>query len=357
MVALSAPPAVRAQLTMQPQLPSQGLIQQNQLWNIMVLNNGDAITGATIQLTFQEEGTGRKIFTAVTSPVYLARGASQLSVKDMGAVQYDYLSASYGSQGASAGLLPIGRFIVCYTLFEGTPKGSFMLAQDCLPLAVEPFSPLRLAYPADKSEVTTANPVFSWIPPAPANMFSNLNYKLIVAEVKPGQTATEALQRNAPLLVQVGIRDVAMTYPSTYTSLQPGKTYAWQVVAQNDNTYSSTTDPWSFSLRKDTLSVVLDWASYPHLQRGPAPNHFVVRQKMKFSYDNEANDSLLAANIYADRGQVLYTKNIVLKRGVNFIDLDLSNVRALTPGSGYVLEMVNGRKENWDLRFTYEPLQ
>jgi hypothetical protein len=42
---------------------------------------------------------------------------------------------------------------------------------------------------------------------------------------------------------------------------------------------------------------------------------------------------------------------------VNFIDLDLTGVRGLTAGNVYVLEMVNGRKENWDLRFKYEPLQ
>jgi hypothetical protein len=147
-------------------------------------------------------------------------------------------------------------------------------------------------------------------------MFSNLSYKLIVAEVNPGQTPSEALSRNAPLLVQVGIRDVAMTYPSTYSALQPGKTYAWQVVAQNDNTYASATDAWSFSLKKDTITMVLDWASYPHLQRGATSSNFEVRQKMKFSYDNEAGDSALAANIfsYSNLGNtVVYTKNIVLK--------------------------------------------
>jgi len=45
-----------------------------------------------------------------------------------------------------------------------------------------------------------------------------------------------------------------------------------------------------------------------------------------------------------------------LKRGMNFIDLDLSGIKGLRQGEVYVLEMVNGRKENWDLRFRYEPL-
>ena len=348
-----------AQLMMEPQLPSQGLVQQNQLWNILVVNNGDPISGSTIQLSFQEEGTGRKIFSAITGPVYLPKGASQLSVKDMGAVQYDYLSSSYSSLSASAGLLPVGRFVVCYNLFESKVKSTQILAQDCLPIAVEPFSPTQLANPGDKAVVSTPYPVFSWIAPAPVNMFDNLSYKLMVTEVLNGQSPSEALQRNPLLFMQTGIKDVALTYPSSYISLQPGKTYAWQIIAQNDNTYSAATDVWSFSLKNDSFSVVLDRAAYPHLQRGPAASRFIVQQKMKFSYDNEADDSLLEAKVYTYNGQgnmSIYTKEVVLKRGMNFIDLDLSGIKGLRQGEVYVLEMVNGRKENWDLRFRYEPL-
>ena len=42
-----------AQVMMQPQLPAQGLIQQNQLWNILVINNGDPASDCIIQLNFQ----------------------------------------------------------------------------------------------------------------------------------------------------------------------------------------------------------------------------------------------------------------------------------------------------------------
>jgi hypothetical protein len=349
---------VNAQIMMEPQLPSQGLLQQNQLWNILVVNNGDPLTGCVIQLSFQEEGSGRKIFNAVTGPVYLPKGPSQLSIKDMGAVRYDYLSSSYSSVTASAGLLPIGRFIACYDLFQTGGKGASILSQDCLPVAVEPFSPPQLAYPTDKSEISTSFPVFNWIAPAPVNMFSDLNYKLILTEVKNGQGPADAIQRNPILFIQVGIKDIALPYPSSYTALQQGKTYAWQVIAQNDNTYTAATEIWSFSVKSDSFSVVLDKAAYPHLQRGPAATHFIVQRKMKFSYENEANDSLLTAKVYAynNQGNVLVsTRDVVLKRGMNFIDFDLDKSKGMREGAVYVLEMVNSRKENWDLRFRYEP--
>jgi hypothetical protein len=347
-----------AQVMMEPQLPSQGLLQQNQLWNILVVNNGDAVSGGVLQLSFQEEGSGRKIFSAVSGPIYLPKGPSQLSVKDMGAVQYDYLSSSYSSVSSSGGLLPIGRFIACYTLLESTPKGQQLLAQDCLPLAVEPFSPPQLSNPGDGSEVSASYPLFSWIPPAPVNMFNNLTYKMMLTEVLHGQTPSEALQRNPLLFMEVGLKDVSLAYPSSYTGLQAGKTYAWQILAQNDNTYAAATPVWSFKMTIDTLSVLLDRAAYPHLQRGAGNTDFVVQQKMKFSYDNEANDSSLTARLYTYDGglnRVVYTKGVTLKPGLNFIDLDLSGVRSLSAGTVYVLEMVNGRQENWDIRFKYQP--
>jgi len=344
---------------MEPQLPSQGLLQQNQLWNILVVNNGDPLTDCVIGLVFQEEGGGRKIFSAVTGPVNLPKGASQLSVKDMGAVQYDYLSSSYNSLTASAGLLPIGRFIACYSLLQPQRKAGSQLSQDCLPVAVEPFAPPQLAYPADKSEISTSYPVFNWIAPAPVGMFSNLNYKLILTEVKNGQSPSDAIQRNPVLFIQAGIKDIALPYPSSYTALQQGKTYAWQVIAQNDNTYTAVTEIWSFSVKADSFSVILDKAAYPHLQRGPAATHFIVQRKMKFSYENEADDSLLTAKVYTfnNQGNVLVSsKEIMLKRGMNFIDFDLDRSSGMKAGQVYVLEMVNSRKENWDLRFRYEPV-
>ncbi|HWK02509.1 MAG TPA: hypothetical protein VNS58_02690 [Puia sp.] len=347
-----------AQVMMQPQLPSQGLLQQNQLWNILVVNNGDPVNGGVIQLSFQEEGSGRKIFSAITGSFYLPRGASQLSVKDMGAIQYDYLSSSYSNLAISGGLLPAGRFIVCYNLLQNPLKNALLLSQDCLPVAVEPFSPPQLAYPADKSEIATSYPVFNWIAPAPVNMFTNLQYKLIVTEMKNGQSPADAIQRNPILFIQTGIKDMALPYPSSYLALQQGSSYAWQVIAQNDNTYMAVTEIWSFRVKNDSFSVVLDKAAYPHLQRGAASSHFIVQQKMKFSYDNEANDSLLTARVYAYTSQgnsMVFTRDLVLKRGMNFIDLDLTGARGLQKERVYVLEIMNSRKENWDLRFKYEP--
>jgi hypothetical protein len=348
----------RTQVILEPQLPSQGLIQQAQLWNILVVNNGEPLQRASLQLSFQEDGNGRTIFMATVTNLFLPSGVSQLSSKDVGAVQYDYLSAG-GNTALSGGLLPVGRFVACYSLLPNGAKGMQAAAQDCVPVTVEPFAPPQLAYPADGSDVTTDYPVFSWLAPMPANMFSNLSYKMVLTEVRKGQSPADAIQRNPILFYRDGLRDLALAYPSSYVALQKGKTYAWQIIASNENNYSASTDIWSFNLKDDSISIVLDNASYPHLQRGAGSNHFIVHEKIKCSYDNEAGDSALQLNIYEYRNEgktSLISRQVGLQRGLNFIDFSLGDQDRLLKGREYILEIVNGRNENWDLRFRYEPL-
>jgi hypothetical protein len=347
-----------AQTILEPQLPSQGLIQQAQLWNILVINNGEPLQGAVLQLSFQEDGSGRKIFTATTAALFIPSGVSQLSSRDVGSVHYDYLSSGI-DMTSSGGLLPMGRFIACYSLMSNGAKGIQAISQDCLPVTVEPFAPPQLAYPENQSDITTDYPVFNWLAPAPAAMFTDLKYKIVLTEVKKGQRPADAIQRNPILFFRDGLRDPTLVYPSSYVALQKGKTYAWQVIASNGNAYSAATEIWSFNYKNDSVSIVLDNASYPHLQRGAGSGHFIVHEKIKFSYENEAGDSVLPVHVYQYNRQgniALIERKVKLQRGLNFLDFDLGKGDRLDKGKEYVLEIVNGRKENWDLRFRYEPL-
>lgn len=349
---------VLGQPILQPQLPSQGLIQQNQLWNMLVINNGDPIRNCEIQLNFQDATTGALVFKGTTGPLYIPSGVTQISQKDIGGVNYEY-GSNAANIARTGGLLPIGQFNVCYSMLAGESKLSGIALPVCMPLTVQPFSPPQLAYPADRSTVETEYPVFSWIPPMPANMFSSLNFKFVLTEVNPGQNPVDALSRNPILFYREGIKDMAFPYPSSYVALEKGKTYAWQVIATNENTYSAATEVWSFSLKTDTLYVLLDSAAYPHLKRGAGSNHFVTHDKMKFSYDNEAGDTSVMINIYPaenEHSAPVLTREIKLQRGLNFIDFEIDGASGFSSGQEYKLEIINGWKENWDLKFRYQPL-
>jgi hypothetical protein len=346
----------KAQIIIEPQLPSQGVVQQTQLWNLIVINNENQIVQGQFQISFQDAASGSKIFTATSGEVAIPKGVTQFSGPAVGAIHYEYFTGSGASN--NGGLLPIGQFTVCYNLTLLYDKTTSPPVPECLPLTVEPFSPPQLVSPEDKGIVHTTYPVLNWISPLPANMFTNLNYKLIISEVKPGQAPAIAIQRNPLLFVQDQIAQTSYVYPSSYVALEQGKTYAWQIIAQNGRTYSAATDVWSFTLAKDSVLLPSDNSSYPHLQRGAGSSLFSAAEKIKFSYENESGDSLVNVTLFSgDAGnrQTLNTLPVTLKRGINFIDMDLGSFKRLQPGQEYILELINGRKENWDLRFKYEP--
>jgi hypothetical protein len=350
----------RAQVILEPQLSVQGVVQQSQLWNILIINNGNEIPSANFQMTFTEEGSGKKVFSAISSTVRIAKGANFMTAKDFGVIQYDYSSGYSSGLGLTGGLLPIGRFTVCYLLNE--KKGALTIAQSCIPILIEPISPPQLAYPENGSELGTYYPDFAWLPPLPANMFNALNYKIIVTEIKNGQKAVDAIQHNPVFFLQDGIKEVSTIYPSSYRPFEQGKSYAWQIIAQSgigNNTYSAATDVWSFTIKKDSLAIILDNASYPHLQRGVGTAHFIAREKIKFAYNNELGDTTVMVKLYTMDGtksNTVMRKDLKVKDGMNYIDFDLDRKAAMHYGALYIAEILNSRNENWDIRFRYDPL-
>jgi hypothetical protein len=344
---------VSGQVLLEPQLPSQGIVQQIQLWNVMMINNENGPIQANLQMTFQEEAGGSILFKGSTSAISIPKGASQFNSGNLGVIHYEYFGG-YGAGSNNGGLLPVGRFVVCYSLIGKEVN----INPECLPLTVEPFSPPELIYPENNGVIHTTYPVLNWLAPMPVNMFSNLNYKLVITAVQNGQAPKVAIQRNPLLYVLDQIRQTSYVYPSSYVALEQGKTYAWQIIAQNGTTYSQATDVWSFTVAKDSIAISSDASSYPHLTRGAGAALFYASEKIKFSYENEAGDSIITVKLYTAEGPSGQTLNEVpvhLNRGINFIDLDLGSFKKLLPGNVYVLELINGRKEEWDLRFKYEP--
>ncbi len=342
-----------AQVIIQPQVPSQGIVQQSQLWSLLVINNENNPLRASIELVFEDQNTHVKVLSGRTGVLFFPKGVNQITTANLGSVQYEYLNG-----GSPGGLLPIGRFDACYTLFPEENKLSSPISPECVPVTVEPFSPPQLVVPEDGAVENTSYPVLNWLSPMPTAMFTDLNYKLIITEVYNGQAPTLAIQRNPVLYVQDQIKQTSLVYPSSYVALQPGKTYAWQIIAQNGSTWSQATDVWSFKIKKDSILFFLDNAAYPHLQRGAGSSLYGASEKIKFSYENEAGDSAITARLVQKQGTqelLISSLSLPLKRGVNFIDIDLASLKKLIRDQEYVLELTNGWKENWDLRFIYQP--
>lgn len=56
-----------AQVTLQPNVPTVGLIQKNQLWNMLIVNSTGTPYDCRLELILQDRTTGQEVLTATTA--------------------------------------------------------------------------------------------------------------------------------------------------------------------------------------------------------------------------------------------------------------------------------------------------
>lgn len=308
------------QLNLVLQVPPVGVMQKVQLWNMALVNTGNAVS-VTIQLTLVSARDNQPVMTASTRSVYLPKGTTVLTPKEVTPVQYDYLSPSFTDRDPN-GFLPAGNYKACYTAV-GAGHTSAAFAEECIPIEVQPLSPPQLLTPGDKDTIPTAYPQFSWIPPAPLNLFSNLNYDLLLVEVMPGQAAQEAIQQNIPVYTAGHYKDVVNLYPASNHPLDTGRVYAWRIVAKNEDEFIDQSDVWTFRLAtlKPTVLKVPD-GNYIPLQRSnetPAGVHLVTTGVLGIRYYSFSKDHDTTVSFYGQDGKLVRSVNRKIVYGENYL--------------------------------------
>lgn len=251
------PLAVMAQVTLQPAIPAVGLVQKNQLWNVLAINSTNTVYECRLQLVLRDRSTGQEVMTAVTGVFTLSQGSRQLNTNILSPVQYNYLLAGFDTK--MQGLLPAGLYTACYSLVTTTLKDA-NLAEECVQFDTEPLSPPILTYPLDSATLTAAPGQFTWIPPMPEGMFDRLQYDVIIVPVNQGQKAGEAIQENVPFFNEANHLNNVLNYSSSLPAFEKNKWYAWQVTARDGRDYAGKSETWVFNIstppkNEDTLTA------------------------------------------------------------------------------------------------------
>ena len=238
----------QGQLSISLQEPPAGIVQKDQLWNIALIYASNDVARVTIGLSLFDAKNNQPVMTALSNPLTITKGVKQLKASDVAPIQYNYLSSVFNNSRIPNGLLPIGSYRACYTIYADAK--SVILAEDCMIVEVQPLSPPQLNMPADSALLETAYPQFNWLPPAPVTLFSDLNYDLLVTEVLPGQSVGAAIQENLPVYSVQRYTAMVNNYPASYKSLDTGKIYAWRVVAKNGEMFAAQSDIWTFKIEQ-----------------------------------------------------------------------------------------------------------
>ncbi len=351
--------SARAQLVVTPQLPQSGIIQKNQLWNLLVTNTSPNGMNVTITMQITSVATGEEILTASTGSIALSPGNNMLNSTLLMPIQYNMMGSSYSIDPGLNDFLPAGNFTVCY-IFNPDKPAPAPLAQVCNEIDVQPLAPVQLTSPEDDA-VIDSNTVsrFTWIPPAPQNLFTNLSYDFYLVAVDSGQTPSEAIQNNIPLLYQPDVTYNFLMYPASAPGLQTGIKYAWQVIAKNNESSVSKSEAWSFTLQSSKKdSLVFRALPYTRLQKTEGAGYSISPGIVKFAYINETADTTWNVQVMDISGghtavTALDMDSIKLKRGLNLVQVSLAGNSFFNDKHIYLLTVRNSRNEAWKMKFEY----
>lgn len=346
-IMLILPALVYTQVTIQPVVPAVGMLQKSQLWNTLIVNSSPEQYVCRIDLILRDRVTNLELFTASTNNFTVAKGAGQFNINSFNPVQYNYLSPGFDTK--SQGLIPAGNYIVCYTVNSVGAKPA-TLADECIQLDVEPLSPPLLIAPADSTILEVAPAQFSWIPPTPGEMFTRLNYDIIITQVNEGQKAEEAIQQNIPFYSEGNLTASMLTYKASALKFEKDKWYAWQVVARDERNYAGKTETWVFKIGQGTKLDPPVSGVYLQLTDEAKGIYQISPGKLNlkyFSYHKEYSTRIIFTD---DKGNIVKKEKTKIKQGENYLDFDLSG--SFRSNTSYTVTLTDKSGKQHSLTFS-----
>jgi len=340
----------RAQVTMTLQVPAAGVMLKKQLWNMTLVYTGNTAISVKVSMTLSNPANDQPVLTATTGNLTLSTGAKQVQASDLTPIQYTYLSSAMADRDPD-GFLSIGSYQACYTIVQNN-EAATPLAEDCINFDVLPLSPPLLNTPFNEDTLQTKFPQFTWLPPTPLNLFSNLSYQFNLVEVQPGQNPLDAVQQNIPVYTNYNSTDLFINYPSSGLALDTGRQYAWQIIAQNNLQPVSQSDVWVFRINNRGPVTTPSPGNYILLTHNEAAagtytvdNGYISIKYYSFDKAHEADIIIRQAN-----GTVIKTIKQTLVYGNNYLTYPLSN--ALQKGQLYFIEVTDLQHKKYSASFT-----
>lgn len=338
-----APLILFAQITISTQIPSSGLVPKDQLWNLILANSKEEVLDLNIKMNMQDAITGEILMTANSGNFLLGKGVKIITARDVQPVIYNYSTQDIRNY------LPLGSYTVCYQAYHNGQKGEEILGEECVRINIDPLSPPMLSTPSDNATIETPYPQFSWVPPTVMELFTNLNYEILVTEISEGQSPTEAIQYNTPVYWRSDIEQNNESYPPSYAALEKNKTYAWQVIARNGQQYAVKTEVWSFKL-KDDKEPVIEKSNYFLLDNNLSGTYRVNENILRVKYFSAeaAYETEVVFSDEHDKPVKMFKEKI--RQGDNYFDFKIST--GFQKGKKYKVTITSPAKKQQSLTFS-----
>lgn len=339
-----------AQVTMTLQVPAAGVMLKKQLWNMALVYTGSKPISVKVSMTLSTPLNDQPVLTASTGYLTLTAGAKQVQASDLTPIQYTYLSSVIGDRDPD-GFLSVGSYQACYTVIANN-EAATPLAEDCINFDVLPLSPPLLNMPLNEDTIQTKTPQFTWLPPTPLNLFSNLSYQFNLVEVLPGQNPLDAVQQNMPLYTNYNCTDLFLNYPSSGLTLDTAKQYAWQITAQNNLQPVSQSEVWVFRIGGATTDISQTGSNYIMLDNNGAGRgvYAIMGAGIGIRYYSFDKDHNTQIRFVDARGKLVKTINQKITYGDNYLHYELDGI--FSKGQVYFVEVNDLRNNNYSASFS-----
>lgn len=328
------------QYSIQPSIPTGGMVLRNQLWNIIVVNGTNAEPQAKVELSLRNRQTNVEEITATTASFKLDKGAKSLNAQALAPIAYNNISTA-STRINNGELIPVGNYNACFRLIVyNNPEGD-IVSEECTPFDVEALSPPMLLFPNDSSVTRTPPTNFSWIPPTPNILFTQLQYDFVVAEIFTNQKPEEAIQQNAPFYLEQNIQSNQLPYVGFQNAFVKDKWYAWQIIAKDGNSYNTKSEVWVFKV-SDTGVVTKTKNNQYLIIKENELNSIVSFSNRNISYSFDCKNISFNQKIVFKKqsGELMQTEKRLLSYGNNYIDIRLSSTK-FNLNQLYVMEITS----------------
>lgn len=343
-------PVLFAQVALDIQAPSAGIILRDNLWNLSVINNSSNEQTVNLSLELKYAENGQIAFTGYSRNLRMKPGVSVINSAQVQPVVYNFLDPDFSRQ-----YLPFGNYILCIKVdYLSGQEEKAKASIECTNIQIDPLSPPMLSFPSDGDTSEDLYPKFAWIPPTPGTMLTDLKYQLVMVQVQPGQKPVEAIRNNLPVYTAANLPTPTGYYPSSYPALDTGNVYAWQIWATNGKGYKGQSEVWTFYLGKKSQEVTTSNNSYIHILKNTGINSITTRMLHVQYYSYEAGQSI-SFEFVDETGKVVRTENAEMRPGDNYYDFKLK--KDFKDSKTYKLKLKLNSGKEYSLYFRIEPKQ
>lgn len=335
-----------AQVSVEVQHLPGGLVQRENLWNIVLVNNSKDVAEVTLQLEVKSITSGQVLLTGTAPRLSLEPGVKVVNAAMIQPIVYNFSDPAF-----SENFLPFGDYLICYRVNYLSAAEEQQSTIECTNVQIDPLAPPLLSSPLNEDTLENPYPQFAWIPPAPASMLQHINYALVLVKVNRGQQPVEAVRNNLPVYSNYSLQHTFGYYPSAYPALDTGIVYAWQVRAFNSKGYNGRSEIWTFTVHDKRILPTIQSASYIHIQENKGINTIgsLVLYIKCHSFESEQKVSAIFQNM---EGAVLLQEQRVMKPGNNYFRFNLN--KNFKKNTVYKLKMKEQDGTEYTLRFTIQ---